>query len=128
MIPVPYSTRKAPNAVARAARKCSRSAQQNARTGVVCSVVHNGAALCPTYLEVRLHAPALVGVSQKPVLCKEDSMHSAPIPAAQYLRMSTDLQQYSLTNQAAAIQHYATIHNFEVVQTYVDPGKSGLYV
>ena len=30
-----------------------------------------------------------------------------PIPAAQYLRMSTEHQQYSLVNQAAAIERYA---------------------
>ncbi len=29
------------------------------------------------------------------------------LPAAQYLRMSTEHQQYSLQNQAAAIQRYA---------------------
>ena len=29
------------------------------------------------------------------------------VPAAQYLRMSTDHQQYSLDNQADAISHYA---------------------
>jgi len=29
------------------------------------------------------------------------------IPAAQYLRMSTERQQYSLENQSAAIQKYA---------------------
>jgi hypothetical protein len=29
------------------------------------------------------------------------------IPAAQYLRMSTENQQYSLANQAAAISQYA---------------------
>jgi len=29
------------------------------------------------------------------------------VPAAQYLRMSTEHQQYSLSNQSAAIQRYA---------------------
>ena len=48
------------------------------------------------------------------------------IPAAQYLRMSTEHQQYSLENQSAAIQKYAEFHNFEVVQTYSDAAKSGL--
>ena len=55
-------------------------------------------------------------------------MPSTAIPAAQYLRMSTDLQQYSIQNQAAAIQRYAELHNYKVVQTYLDPGKSGLFV
>jgi len=48
------------------------------------------------------------------------------IPAAQYLRVSTEHQQYSLENQSAAIQAYAESHNFEVVGTYSDAGKSGL--
>ena len=48
------------------------------------------------------------------------------IPAAQYLRMSTDHQQFSLESQAAAIQRYAQMHGFEVVQSYEDSAKSGL--
>ena len=47
-------------------------------------------------------------------------------PAAQYLRMSTDQQQYSLPNQAAAIAQYAERHGFNVVTTYKDEGRSGL--
>jgi DNA invertase Pin-like site-specific DNA recombinase len=48
------------------------------------------------------------------------------IPAAQYLRMSTEHQQYSLENQSMAIQKYAESHSFEVVRTYSDTAKSGL--
>jgi DNA invertase Pin-like site-specific DNA recombinase len=56
-------------------------------------------------------------------------MASAPlVRAAQYLRMSTDQQQYSLDNQAEAIQRYARSHGFAVVQTYADGGKSGLSI
>jgi DNA invertase Pin-like site-specific DNA recombinase len=47
-------------------------------------------------------------------------------PAAQYLRMSTDHQQYSLENQAAAIQTYADVHGFEIVCTYADAARSGV--
>lgn len=47
-------------------------------------------------------------------------------PAAQYLRMSTDEQQYSLLNQAAAIARYAELRNFAIVKSYEDPGRSGL--
>jgi DNA invertase Pin-like site-specific DNA recombinase len=46
--------------------------------------------------------------------------------AAQYLRMSTGQQQYSISNQTAAIERYARRNNIEVVATYVDCGKSGL--
>jgi len=48
------------------------------------------------------------------------------VPAAQYLRMSTEHQQYSLENQATAIQKYAETQGFEVVLTYSDAAKSGL--
>jgi DNA invertase Pin-like site-specific DNA recombinase len=48
------------------------------------------------------------------------------VPAAQYLRMSTEHQQYSLENQSTAIQTYAESHGFEVVRTYSDAAKSGL--
>jgi DNA invertase Pin-like site-specific DNA recombinase len=48
------------------------------------------------------------------------------IPAAQYLRMSTERQQYSLENQSAAIQNYAEANGFEIVRTYSDAAKRGL--
>ena len=48
------------------------------------------------------------------------------VPAAQYLRMSSDHQQYSLENQADAIARYAAQHGFQIVKTCTDPAKSGL--
>ena len=51
-----------------------------------------------------------------------------PRRAAQYLRMSTEHQQYSADNQADAIARYAEAHGLEIVQTYTDGGKSGLDV
>lgn len=48
------------------------------------------------------------------------------IPVAQYLRMSTEHQQYSLDNQRQAIQAYADSHNLSVVKTYADGAKSGV--
>jgi len=53
---------------------------------------------------------------------------SLKIPAAQYLRMSTEHQQYSSDNQAAAIRQYADEKGFEIVSTYSDEGKSGITV
>ena len=50
----------------------------------------------------------------------------APIPAAMYLRMSTEHQQYSLENQARLINEYAAARGFSVVQTYCDAAKSGV--
>jgi DNA invertase Pin-like site-specific DNA recombinase len=46
--------------------------------------------------------------------------------AAEYVRVSTDLQQYSIVNQQAAIAEYAARHNYEIVKTYSDSAKSGL--
>ena len=46
--------------------------------------------------------------------------------AAEYVRVSTDLQQYSIVNQQAAIAEYAAQHNYEIVKTYLDAAKSGL--
>jgi DNA invertase Pin-like site-specific DNA recombinase len=49
-------------------------------------------------------------------------------PAAQYIRMSTEHQQYSTENQADIIRDYAAKRGFEIVRTYVDEGKSGLNI
>jgi DNA invertase Pin-like site-specific DNA recombinase len=46
--------------------------------------------------------------------------------AAQYLRMSTENQRYSLGSQAEAIAEYARVRGLAVVKTYADAGKSGL--
>jgi len=46
--------------------------------------------------------------------------------AAQYLRMSTDHQRYSIENQKEMISEYAFSHGIKVVQTYADIGRSGL--
>jgi DNA invertase Pin-like site-specific DNA recombinase len=49
-----------------------------------------------------------------------------PTAAVEYVRMSTDLQQYSTTNQSQAIHEYAARHGFKILKTYEDSGKSGL--
>ncbi len=55
-------------------------------------------------------------------------MHSptAPHLAAEYLRMSTDLQCYSIANQQAKISEYAIEHGLTIVRSYADGGRSGL--
>jgi DNA invertase Pin-like site-specific DNA recombinase len=50
------------------------------------------------------------------------------VPAAQYVRMSTEQQQYSIANQKAAIQTYANSHGYAVASTYADAGKSGIEI
>lgn len=46
--------------------------------------------------------------------------------AAQYVRMSTERQEYSLDFQMATNAAYALEHGFEIVRTYEDAGISGL--
>jgi DNA invertase Pin-like site-specific DNA recombinase len=48
--------------------------------------------------------------------------------AAQYLRMSTEQQQYSIINQSRAIAFYAAAHEIVIVRTFVDSGKSGVSI
>lgn len=57
-----------------------------------------------------------------------DQINPQPEPprAAQYVRMSTEHQQYSTNNQADKILEYAQRRNIEIVRTYADEGKSGL--
>ena len=50
----------------------------------------------------------------------------ARVPVAQYLRVSTDHQRYSLDNQSDFIERYATAQGFSIIQTYSDRAKSGL--
>jgi DNA invertase Pin-like site-specific DNA recombinase len=48
--------------------------------------------------------------------------------AAEYVRMSTEHQQYSTGNQHSKIQEYAHRHHLAIVATYADEGKSGLRI
>lgn len=61
-------------------------------------------------------------------LASSDSDKPSPTRAAQYVRMSTEHQQYSTSNQADVILEYATRRNYEIVKTYADDGKSGLRI
>lgn len=51
---------------------------------------------------------------------------ASPTPAAAYVRMSTEHQQYSTENQLDTIRLYAAAHSLEIIKTYTDAGKSGL--
>ena len=48
--------------------------------------------------------------------------------AAEYVRMSTEHQQYSTENQADKIREYAARRGIEIIKTYADAGKSGLRI
>ncbi len=47
-------------------------------------------------------------------------------PAAQYVRMSTDHQRYSLEHQTRFIGEFAAARGYEIVRTYADAARSGL--
>jgi len=49
-----------------------------------------------------------------------------PRAVAQYLRMSTEMQTYSLEFQTAANAAFAATEGWDIVRTYTDPGISGL--
>jgi DNA invertase Pin-like site-specific DNA recombinase len=55
-------------------------------------------------------------------------MNKSTRPAAQYVRMSTELQQYSTANQMARIAEYAEANDLDIVRTYLDEGKTGLKI
>lgn len=57
-----------------------------------------------------------------------DDIASRRLKAAQYVRMSTDAQKYSIDNQAAAIAAYAARRHIAIVRTYSDAGRSGLRI
>ena len=59
---------------------------------------------------------------------KETQTEQPAFRAAQYVRMSTEHQQYSTHNQADKIKEYAERRNIEIVRTYADEGKSGLSI
>ncbi|MGY6255560.1 recombinase family protein [Paraburkholderia caledonica] len=59
-----------------------------------------------------------------PVACPMTPVRA--VSAAQYVRMSTDQQQYSPLAQKQAIADYAESHGITIVSTYEDSGLSGL--
>jgi len=51
-----------------------------------------------------------------------------PGNAVAYVRMSTEHQQYSTSNQMDVVREYAKRRGFEIVKIYSDEGKSGLNI
>jgi len=57
-----------------------------------------------------------------------DNAQALTLRAAEYVRMSTEHQQYSTENQRDRIREYAARRGIEIVRTYADEGKSGLRI
>jgi len=55
-------------------------------------------------------------------------LNATSIPAAAYVRMSTEHQQYSTENQLDRIKDYAARRSMSLVRVFEDAGKSGLNV
>ena len=55
----------------------------------------------------------------------DDGRENGKIPAAVYLRRSTDRQEKSLEDQRKEIIRYAAEHGFGIVAEFVDDGVSG---
>jgi DNA invertase Pin-like site-specific DNA recombinase len=53
---------------------------------------------------------------------------AGPARAAQYVRMSTEHQQYSTENQMDTIRRYAEGRSMQIVRTYSDEARSGLNI
>jgi hypothetical protein len=65
--------------------------------------------------------------AHRPVELSSEGIPAA-IPAAEYVRMSTEHQQYSTDNQHKVIAEYADRRGMTIVRTYADSGKSGLRI
>ena len=58
----------------------------------------------------------------------KDQTDVPPDLAAVYVRMSTEHQQYSTSNQMDVIREYAKRRGLRIVKEYSDEGKSGLNI
>jgi DNA invertase Pin-like site-specific DNA recombinase len=58
----------------------------------------------------------------------KSDIEPSPIFAAAYVRMSTEHQQYSTSNQMDAIRDYAKHRGMQIAKEYSDEGKSGLNI
>ena len=80
-------------------------------------------------ISVFLTAYSLVKFPRPRAIVEETNMAiKTCISAAEYVRMSTEDQRYSIANQQAAIRTYAATNGFVVIATYKDSGKSGVAI
>lgn len=58
--------------------------------------------------------------------CEDEPGPAFRFRAVEYVRMSTEHQQYSTENQHDKIREYAAARSIDIIRTYADEGKSGL--
>jgi len=66
--------------------------------------------------------------SQRTIFMSKGDKEFSLNRAAAYVRMSTEHQQYSTSNQMDVIREYAKRRGLEIVKEYSDAGKSGLNI
>src|SRR5438477_8299937 len=70
-------------------------------------------------------APAAPMARYSAIIQRIRAQDGKAVPTAEYARMSTDTQEFSIANQEAAIAALATRFGYRVVRTYSDAGRSG---
>ena len=73
-----------------------------------------------------LTAESLGFSPQPPPQVQDQTGVSTLIPAAQYVRASTERQQYSIEYQCMVISQYAKQKGFEIIRTFSDEARSGV--
>jgi DNA invertase Pin-like site-specific DNA recombinase len=77
--------------------------------------------------EIRAHTSGDMGeIVRQPASTVRPSSEATRV--VEYVRMSTEHQQYSTENQRKIIQQYAEGRGMDIVKTYTDAGKSGLRI
>jgi DNA invertase Pin-like site-specific DNA recombinase len=80
---------------------------------------------CPAIQSVRSKRPPIT-IGDGSSMSDVESFSEQLVRAAQYVRMSTENQRFSIDNQKTVIAEYARARGYDIVRTYADPGKSGL--
>ena len=81
--------------------------------------------ISPGRRELSINSVGAAKIMQEAQMGNVSQGQASIFRAAEYVRMSTEHQQYSTENQADKIREYAARHGIEIVKTYADVGKRG---
>lgn len=105
---------------------CAKIAQRShGNRSLVCTPSCDTASVCRQFY-VPAFSFRIVGKESRTAMSSEIPVPM--IPAAQYVRMSTEHQKYSTENQRDKIRDYALLHHYDINTTYADDGRSGLRI
>jgi DNA invertase Pin-like site-specific DNA recombinase len=104
------------------------SATQTGKSSQLSRLRDGGLFSCGGFDTLKVAAAGFDPMANSLVVRKGTSLakRDLALRAAQYVRMSTDYQRYSIENQAAVIATYARLHGLTIVETYRDAGLSGV--